>query len=501
VLSSSALARAFTGPYGFFALAGLSLLMFSIDSTIVAVALPTMTSDLGTTLPWIGWTLTAYTLVQTVVMPLAGKLSDNFGRMRVFLACVLLFTLGSLLCGLAPNVYWLILFRAMQALGGGGFMPSAVGIVAEQFPKSRDRMVGLFASIFPIGGIIGPNLGGLLVEHVSWRAVFLVNVPIGVGVLAILLLQAGARLGQAPAEQRRIDVGGAVLLAGTIATLLTAMTLLGNDAELWRTPVFWSLLIGSVMLLIGFAWQEVHTPEPVVDLSLVVRNPFLAINIYNFLFGATVFGFSAFIPYFAQVQYGMSPALSGAVLAPRSLVMVGISAAASISLIRWGYRLPMVAGLLFWVAALLLMSQGWDGATLGGWRIEPFWLLAFEIALSGVGSGLAAPSSNNAALDLLPGRAALITGIRGMFRSVGGVLGAAVIVLALEFSPDKAEGLRQIFVAMAILMLATVPLTFIIPDSARRRRKERHDQLDLQERLPASDRRVAPAAARRLTAD
>ncbi|HYY88979.1 MAG TPA: MFS transporter [Chloroflexota bacterium] len=462
------------GPYGFFALAGLSLLMFSIDSTIVAVALPTMMADLGTSLPWIGWTLTAYTLVQTVVMPLAGKLSENFGRLRVFLACVTLFTVGSLLCGLAPNVYWLILFRAMQALGGGGFMPSAVGIVAEQFPKSRDRMVGLFASIFPIGGIIGPNLGGILVEHASWRWVFLVNVPIGLLVLAALLLRRNPADDAAIAE-RRIDAAGAVLLAGMIAALLTAMTLLGEDPAFGTSPLFWGLLLASVGLLIGFAWQEVHTPEPVIDLSLVGRNPFLAVNIYNFLFGATVFGFSAFMPYFAQVQYGLSPALSGAVLAPRSVVMVGVSAAASIFLIRWGYRLPMVAGLAFWAATLLLLSQGWGGVSVGSLRVEPFWLLAFEIGLSGVGSGLAAPSSNNAALDLLPGRAAVVTGIRGMFRSTGGVLGAAVIVLALQFSPDKAGGLRSVFLAMAILMLATIPLTFIIPDAARSRRMQRQE--------------------------
>lgn len=461
--------RALLGPYGFFALAGLSLLMFSIDSTIVAVALPTMMRELDTSLPWIGWTLTAYTLVQTVVMPLAGKLSENFGRLRVFLACVTLFTLGSLLCGLAPNVYWLILFRAMQALGGGGFMPSAVGIVAREFPKNRDRMVGLFASIFPIGGIIGPNLGGLLVEHASWRAVFLVNVPIGVLVLLALLPRRHPE-SDALIARKKVDLAGAALLAGTIATLLSALTLLGEDASFLQSPALWLLAASSLGLLAGFVWQEAHAPEPVIDLSLVRRNPFLAINIYNFLFGATVFGFSAFMPYFAQVQYGMSPALSGAALAPRSIVMVGISAAASFFLIRWGYRLPMVAGLLFWAAALVLLGQGWGAITLGGLRIDPFWVLAFEIALSGIGSGLAAPSSNNASLDLLPDRAALITGIRGMFRSTGGVLGAAVIVLTLQFTPDKAAGLRTIFLVMSGVMLAILPLTFIIPDSARRRR-------------------------------
>src|SRR6195256_5097627 len=140
----------------FFGLAALSLLMFSIDSTVVAVALPNMMADLQTSLVWLGWTLTAYMLTQTAVMPLAGKLSETFGRMRVFLVCVFLFTLGSLLCGLAPNIYVLIGCRVLQALGGGGFLPSAAGIVAREFPNNRDRMIGLFSSIFPLGGIIGP---------------------------------------------------------------------------------------------------------------------------------------------------------------------------------------------------------------------------------------------------------------------------------------------------------------------------------------------------------
>src|ERR1700681_434758 len=206
--------------YLFFGLAALSLLMFSIDSTVVAVALPNMMADLQTSLVWLGWTLTGYALAQTAVMPLAGKLSESFGRMRVFLVCVFLFTLGSLLCGLAPNIYVLIACRVLQAIGGGGFLPSAAGIVAREFPHNRARMIGLFSSIFPLGGIIGPNVGGFIVEHWSWRQVFLINVPIGIVVFVILLAQmepseqAHVPLGSTgQAGERHIDVPGAVLFA------------------------------------------------------------------------------------------------------------------------------------------------------------------------------------------------------------------------------------------------------------------------------------------------
>jgi EmrB/QacA subfamily drug resistance transporter len=456
--------------YLFFGLAGLSLLMFSIDSTVVAVALPNMMADLQTSLVWLGWTLTGYALAQTAVMPLAGKLSESFGRMRVFLVCVFLFTLGSLLCGLAPNIYVLIGCRVLQALGGGGFLPSAAGIVAREFPHNRDRMIGLFSSIFPLGGIIGPNLGGFVVEHWSWREVFLINVPIGIVVFVILLSQMGPA---EPAAERHIDVPGAVLFAGAITSLLAALSLLGNDPSFIRSPAFWAMLIGAGSLMAVFAWQELRVPEPILDLRLVFRGPFLAVNAYNFVFGATVFGFFTFIPYFVVMQYGMSTVESGAILTPRSIAMTATSTVASLYLIRLGYRWPMLAGMACIVGAMAMLSQGWTEVTFSGLQIGTFPLVAAQVALGGIGMGLAAPSSSNALLDLLPERAAVVTGIRGMFRSTGGIIGTAFIVLALELSPDKAAGMRTIYAVLAVLLLTTIPLTFAIPDTARARRRSR----------------------------
>ena len=456
--------------YVFFALAALSILMVSIDSTVVSVALPSMVENLHTTLVWVGWTFTAYLLTQTAVMPLAGKLTESFGRMRVFLGCVGLFTLGSLLCGLAPNIQLLIAFRVLQALGGGGILPSAAGLVAREFPQNRARMIGLFSSIFPIGGIVGPNLGGLIVELWSWREVFLINVPIGLVVLVVLW-----RWGQAPEEthRRSMDVAGALLFAAAITALLAALTLLGNDTSPIRSPTFWGLLVASIVLLGVFAWQEVRAEEPVLEPRLVVRGPFLAVNTYNFLYGACVFGFFTFVPYFAVVQFGMTPAQSGAVLTPRSVVAIATATTASMFLVRWGYRAPMLVGMACMVAALLLLSQGLGELTLGSLHVSAFPLLAAQLLIAGIGTGLSAPSSNNAILDLLPERTAVITGIRGVFRSTGGVVGTAGIVLALELSPDKAAGLRGIFLFLAVLLLFTIPLTLAIPDTARARQRER----------------------------
>jgi MFS family permease len=201
-----------------------------------------------------------------------------------------------------------------------------------------------------------------------------------------------------------------------------------------------------------------------------VRTPFLFVNAYNFVFGACVFGFFTLMPYYTVVAFGLSPAESGAVLTPRSAVMMGASALSSMYLVRLGYRGPMLAGLAFMVLTLVLLSQGWSNLALGGLTIGAFPLTAAILSLSGIGMGLAAPSSNNAILDMLPERTAVITGIRGVFRSTGGVIGTAAIVLGLELAPDKAAGLRTIFVVLAGLLLLTVPLTLAIPDSARARR-------------------------------
>src|SRR5215213_10304163 len=197
-------------PWAFFGMTALTVLMVAIDSTIVAVALPTLVRDLDTSLVLAAWTITAYALAQTVMLPMAGKLAEQFGQMRVFVLCVLVFTLGSLLCSVAPNIYALIACRVTQAIGGGGLFPAATGLVAQKFPKTRSRMIGLFASIFPIGGILGPNLGGFVIEHFGWRQTFIINVPLGIIVVGLLAGQALAPQQIRAGARRTIDVIGTV---------------------------------------------------------------------------------------------------------------------------------------------------------------------------------------------------------------------------------------------------------------------------------------------------
>ncbi len=456
-----------SGRYVFFVLASLALLMSSIDSTIVAVAIPQLTGALHAPLTWVGWTLTAYQLVQVVMMPLAGRLSDALGRKRVFLCCAGVFTLGSLLCGLAPSIGFLILFRAFQALGGGGLMPSAVGIVSDQFGNRRAQARGLFSSIFPMGAIIGPNLGGFILHNWSWRELFFINVPLGV----VVVVGVKILLQDDRAAERKLDVDfrGIALFAGAVLALMYGMTAVGNDPALLSSPLLWALMGASGGLFALFLRHTRVTAAPLVRYDLLARNPFLAANLYNFFYGVAALGFSSFVPYYAVVRYGMSAFESGAVLTPRAIAMIVVSALASLYVIRLGYRLPMIAGLVLVSLGLILAGQGWMSLELGPLTIGGFWLLAAIIAINGVGSGLGAPASSNASLDLAPKDAAALTGLRGMFRQTGAAVGTATVVMALSFFPDKAQGLSVIFVALSGLLLLTIPLVFMIPDTARER--------------------------------
>lgn len=451
-----------------FLVVSLALLMSSIGMTAVALAFPAMTEGLNASVVWVGWVLTGYQLTQTVMMPLAGKLSDELGRKWLFLACVGLFTVSSFLCGVAPNVYLLILFRILQAVGGGGFMPSAAGIVSDVFDERwRPTAIGLFTSVFPIGGLVGSVAGGWLVEQFGWRSVFFANVPIGIVLLlgGLVLIPGSARRGR----ERRVDLAGAGLFALGMLGILSGMTALGDRQTFtWHVLLWW--LLGFVAL-VAFVFHESHVADPMIDLRLLRGRAFAAVNLYNFLHGALVFGFFTFVPLYAIDAYGLGETAVGFLLTPRALAMALCSTLSSFFLIRLGYRLPMIAGVLLVSASLFLTAQGWHQVSVMGYPVSDAVLLAALVAISGVGTGVSAPASNNAALELMPEAVARIVGMRGMFRSTGGVVGTALVVLLLTYFRSPGEGLAVIFQVSSLLILLMIPLVFLIPDTARLRRQ------------------------------
>jgi EmrB/QacA subfamily drug resistance transporter len=454
--------------HAIFALAALAALMSSIDYTIVAVAIPQLVVSFDTSLAVVSWTLTAYQLVQLIMLPLAGKLSDSFGRKRVFLMCVGTFTFGSLLCAVAPNIWFLIVARGVQAVGGGGLVPSSVGIVAEQYPLRRAQAIGLLTSMQPIGSIIGPNLGGFILEHWTWREMFIINVPIG----AAVVLGVGLLLHERPTARkaRHFDVPGLTLYGSAITLLLLSLTAAGDDPGLWQGPWVWLGIGISIVLFVAFLWWIKRAADPVMEYRLVAQRPYLAVNIYNLLFGAAVFGFFSFLPTYAVLVFGLDPFLSGAVLTPRAIVMVITSILTSVYIIKLGYRLPMLLGMALVAIMLLLLGQAQTQVTVGPVTFGGFWFLASILLLSALGNGLSTPSSSNAAIDMAPDRAAALTGIRNMFRLTGGVISIAAMVVALTLFSDQALGLATIFGWLALPVLLAAPLAFAIPDAPRRRK-------------------------------
>ncbi|MHB8574155.1 MAG: DHA2 family efflux MFS transporter permease subunit [Dehalococcoidia bacterium] len=478
--------------YVIFACVSLALLMSSIDSTVVAVALQAIRKDFNAGILWSGWTVTAYQLGQLLVMPIAGKMSDEFGRKRVFLAAVVIFTGSSLLCGFAPNVYLLVLFRVLQAVGGGAFLPSCTGIVADEFKEHRAQAIGLFASIFPIGGILGPNIGGFLVDNFSWRFVFFINVPLGI----VVLVSTGLLYRRRETEgSRTIDFIGAALYGSAIITALAGLTWLGEDPGSTGNPLLWSAFVVSAALLVAFYRWEHRVAEPVIDPILLKHRPFLAANLYNLLFGASVFGFSAFVPTYIQLRYGTDASVAGALLTPRALAMIATSTVASLYIIRLGYRMPMIAGLLLQTVNLFLLSRGFQHVSLLGFHLSDVAWLGFVMSISGFGFGISQPAANNAALDLLPGKVAAVTGIRSMFRLTRGIIGTALIVLVLtHYQTNEATGLEHIFLALAGINLLIMPIRFLIPDLARERRQTALATA-AEQRLAGEQLRLADVAA------
>jgi EmrB/QacA subfamily drug resistance transporter len=454
--------------YLIFAVVSLALLLSSISSSSVAVAFPVIISDMNTSLVLAGWILTSYQLVQTIVMPLGGKISELVSRRISFIVYTLLFSVGSVLCALAPNVYLLIGARIIQAAGGGGFMPCAAGIVADEFPEARQRYIGLFSSIFPIGAIIGPNLGGWMVEAFGWRSIFWFNVPLGIMVLALsrFLLSKGHA---GKTTGRSIDFVGAGLLFASISAFTIGLTELGSP----ETGISWvlvSFFLGlGVGLIVPFVLWERRVKEPIVDFELLKRAPFLAANMYNFIYGMCALGIFSLIPYYAVSIYDMTTFESGILLTPRSVGMMAASTITSFYLVKWGYRKPILAGTIFVIAAVILLALQPGAVEILGVKIEAIPLLFIIVGFAGLGHGTCTPAANNACIELMPDKVATIVGLRGMFRILGSSFGISIATVVIHVIGNVESAFFYVLLASAALLVISVPTIFVMPASPEMR--------------------------------
>jgi EmrB/QacA subfamily drug resistance transporter len=440
--------------YIVFAVVSLALMMSSVDQTIVATALSAIQHDLHAQVNWSSWTITIYSLGQVLVMPLAGKLGDQYGRKAIFLGAVVLFTTASLCCGFANDIYLLIVLRAVQAIGGGALMPSATGIISEIFGSERDRAVGLFSSIFPIGGIIGPILGGVFVTYWSWRGIFLVNVPLGIVLLALGTVVI-------PAIPRRpdlhLDIRGVALLGGTLLPAMLGIAYLGGSNGYVGSPEFLIPECAAVAACILFLRHTARAQTPFISLRFITGRGFGIMNLLNFIYGASVLGFAPLVPLYAQNRYGMGPLAAGTLLTARAVGMIATAGLAVYLLRRTGYRWPMVVG-------FTLMAAGVLGTALSPHGLTPYAWLVLGTGVCGIGMGISTPASNNATLQLAPEHAAAVAGLRGMFRQSGAITAVSITAAIVARSTNPGITQAHVFLVFAAITACSLPLMLRVPE-------------------------------------
>jgi EmrB/QacA subfamily drug resistance transporter len=399
-----------------FAALMLGMFLAALDQTIVSTALPTIVGDLGG-LNHLSWVVTSYLLASTVSTPLYGKLGDMMGRKPVFLAAILIFLAGSMLAGLSQSMGELIGFRALQGVGAGGLMVGAQAIIADIVPpRQRGRYMGLIGSVFAVASVAGPLLGGFLVDNLSWRWVFYVNLP--VGALAVLIVVTRLHL-HTPTVRHQIDILGATLLSAGVAALILVTTWGGSEYA-WGSATIVGLAVAGVLALVTFVWWETRAAEPILPLSLFRSRVFAVSNAMGFTIGMAMFGAIVFIPLYLQLVYGASPTSSGLRLLP---LMAGLLVAAIASgriITRIGrYKIFPIIGTLVLVAGMFLLSRLGVGTAP--------WLASVYMLVVGVGIGLVMQVLVLVVQnDVRREDIGVATSTATFFRSVGGSFGVAI---------------------------------------------------------------------------
>ncbi|MFC8671237.1 DHA2 family efflux MFS transporter permease subunit [Streptomyces griseorubiginosus] len=414
----------------------LGMLLAALDQTIVSTALPTIVSDLGG-MEHLSWVVTAYLLASTAATPLWGKLGDQYGRKRLFQTAIVIFLIGSALCGMAQDMPQLIAFRALQGLGGGGLMVLSMAIVGDLVPpRERGRYQGLFGAVFGATSVLGPLLGGLFTEHLSWRWVFYVNLPVGVVALAVIAVV--LRIPRRSAKHV-IDYLGTFLIAA-VATCLVLVASLGGTTWGWGSPQIVGLAVLGVLLAVAFVAVERRAAEPVLPLKLFRIRTFALSAVISFIVGFAMFGAMTYLPTFLQVVQGVSPTMSGVHMLPMVFGLLLSSTVSGQIVSRTGrWKVFPVAGTAVTTLGLLLLHRLDEGSST--------WVMSLYFCVFGLGLGLVMQ-----VLVLIVQNAVsyedlgVATSGATFFRSIGASFGVAIFgtVFANRLGDKLAEALRGV---------------------------------------------------------
>jgi EmrB/QacA subfamily drug resistance transporter len=395
----------------------LSIFLGAMESTVVATAMPTVVAALGG-MEIYSWVFSGFLLTSTVTMPLWGRLSDLFGRRAVYTAGMGTFLVGSALSGLAQDMVQLIAFRMVQGLGAGSLITLGMTIVGDLYGlEERARKQGYISGVWGVASLVGPLLGGMLTDHASWRWVFYVNVPFGV--LAMALIVTGLAAEPAPARRPVIDYAGLGLFAGGITALLLGVVEAGRPGSWTRPGVLWLLAVAALAMVL-FVAVERRAREPIVPLGLFANRVVLAALATGFLSGMAMFGAISFVPLFVQAALGRSAMLAGFVLTPFVLGWVAMSIISARLVLRLGYRIPVVSGMVCLTAAFLCFATWAEGLTPA--------LAMGHVLVAGVGMGLVFVPMLIAVQSAVPRQElGVATSVTQFFRTIGGACGLSVM--------------------------------------------------------------------------
>ena len=407
-----------------------ALFMIMLDNTVVNVALPSIQRDLGIGLSELEWTVNAYALTFAVLMLTGGKLADFFGRRRVFLLGLAIFTVSSLLCGLATSGDVLIGARTVQGVGAALMMPATLSIISATFPpRQRGMAIGIWAGVSAMALAIGPLIGGLITEHIDWSWIFFVNVPIGiVGLVVGRLVVDESR---DTSSEQRLDIPG--LLASGVGLFAVTFALIEANSYGWTDPVIIGLFVLSAIALVGFVLLEMHQRSPMLDLSLFRSSTFAGANVVALLTTLAMFGVFFFMSIYMQSILGYSATKTGAAFLPMTILIILIAPIAGRSSDRIGSRALMTAGMLCLATSLVIFSRlGLDST---------FWDFFPGLILGGFGIALVMTPMTAAALGSVPvEKSGVGSGVLNTFRQVGGALGIAVMGAIVASYVDLSGG-------------------------------------------------------------